>query len=99
MEQLFNTTNVVNVLTGVGEPTGFTTLNDEHLTTLPQSQSVDDELLLSSFEHPIVNSAIAHNNNFFILIKFKVKKMLVFPSRQSCCNFSLNECSREAIGR
>jgi hypothetical protein len=73
-EQLFNTTNVVNVLTGVGDPTGFTTLNDEHLTILPQSQSVDDELLSSSFEQAIVNNTIALNNSFFILIRFKVNK-------------------------
>jgi ABC-type branched-subunit amino acid transport system ATPase component len=67
---LFSTTNVVNVLTGVGEPTGFTTLNDEHLTTLPQSQFVDDELFSSSFEQAIANNTAALNNSFFILIKF-----------------------------
>jgi hypothetical protein len=66
--QLFNTTNDVNVLTGVGEPTGFTTLNDEHIVTLPQLQFVDDEPLLSSslFEHAIAIIAKEHNNSFFI---------------------------------
>jgi hypothetical protein len=65
--QLFNTTNDVIVLTGVGEPTGFTTLNDEEIVILPQSQSVDDELLLSSsFEHAIAITAKEHNNSFFI---------------------------------
>jgi hypothetical protein len=66
--QLFNTTNDVNVLTGVGEPTGFTTLNDEHIVTLPQLQFVDDEPLLSSslFEHAIAITAKEHNNSFFI---------------------------------
>jgi hypothetical protein len=65
--QLFNTTNDVNVLTGVGDPTGFTTLNDEHIVTLPQLQFVDVEpLLSSSFEHAIAIIAKEHNNSFFI---------------------------------
>jgi len=63
---LFSTTNVVNVVVGVADPTGFTIVNDEHLTTLPQSQSVDDELLLSSLEQEIAIAAKEHNNNFFI---------------------------------
>jgi hypothetical protein len=65
--QLFSTTNDVNVLTGVGEPGALTTLNDEDMVILPQSQSVDDELLLSSsFEHAIAITAKEHNNSFFI---------------------------------
>jgi hypothetical protein len=69
---LFSTTNDVNVVTGVGDPTGFTTLNDEDIVILPQSQSVDVEpLLSSSFEQDIKNNAIVPNNSFFIFLIFR----------------------------
>jgi len=66
LEQLFRTTNVVLVVVGVGEPTGFTIVNEVHLTTLPQLQFVDDDEPDSSFEHDIAITAKEHNNNFFI---------------------------------